>query len=78
MINAGYGFVSLGAFKEFEDISIKKAIDEAYNILKIIKLNPEMIEWLAKRILVADRVTSMTRQNCIATFDEAMNKFKKR
>jgi hypothetical protein len=70
----------VGAYKDLEDVSIRKATDYAYEVLKIIKLNPKMIEWLAEKQEKNGYKSQMfmPRGYCNAVFDEAMNKFNKR
>ena len=79
-VSGGYAFAMLGAFKDLEDVSIRKATDYAYEVLKIIKLNPKMIEWLAEKREKDNYKAPMFAPKGYynAIFDEAMNKFNKR
>jgi hypothetical protein len=79
-ISGGYAFTTLGAYRDLEDVSIRKATDYAYEVLKIIKLNPKMIEWLAEKQEKNGYKAPMfmPRGYGNALFDEAMNKFNKR
>lgn len=77
----GGRFINIGAKKEMLG-SINKAVEYAYDVLCVIRDNPEMIEWLCKKWLKnyggevgARKMLSLIK--CLETFDECMKKFKK-
>ena len=76
----GYRFINIGAKIELYHGSINKIVDYAYNLLCIIRDNPEMIEWLCKQWLKnyggqKNRMGSYVKD--FETFKEAMKKFGK-
>lgn len=76
----GYRFISAGARTELYNGSINKVIDYAYNLLCIIRDNPEMIEWICKQWLknYGNQKNSLgSHVKDLETFKEVMKKFDK-
>lgn len=78
-IESGYAFASLSASMAMNG-SAKKAVDQAYELLKHVKNNPEMIEWLAKRSLEELYKKSRLPHTafCHKNLELALNKFNRK